>query len=876
MFRLKNVTKIFTTKNSEKIALNDITINLGDTGLNFIVGKSGSGKSTFLNVVSGLDSLTKGEITYNDLNYKDLKDKEFDALHYKTFGFVFQDYCLLENLTVADNIALGALKNARRLKKQIKEILEQVDLKGYSKKLCKELSGGEKQRVALARALIKKPQVIFCDEPTGNLDKNSTEKVLKILKQMSKKRLVLIVSHNEENAYQYADRIIRLNNGKVIEDKSLDRSNKPKGYYLVSSSIYTDQNEINKVNTLLKDDKIKGLCSNYINFIDTDNSNIRPESVERNLKSRCHCHKTIAKLFNRNQTKNIVFSFITSIVLALYSICISLSSFSVDPYISENYSADKKIQVLQKSVIDDEGALSFYFYNKIMDEDFSKLENVYKGSYYKKYKYYFPCVSYSYDSNSLSNVAYDSINFNKFYPKSANNLVVTNKEYLLSLLETNSSTLNIIENPKGKRSDDKSIYVTDFIADSYLYNEKLLGKVTNYNRFFTNFNSKYHGYVNGIIQTNYRQECEPLMNELLNNKNKKISVNSNNIKILDRMLNVYAPTYAFDEGFVENYKVDVDTYYIKIGYNISFSSSKSNFDLSCKSISFDESIKDDEVVVADSIGNYFSSSYIDSNDLQNQINKEGSFNLEIKNSIQGDIACNANFSLSKEINKVTLSSIYKKTNTINSKKSTAIIYLSKNNFDALRNNDFFPTTIYIEDVSQINNVKTILEDCSFTFASFLYRPIINVTKGVARFSTIFAIFKYVSLITVCSILIYYLFDLVNSEKYNIGIIKSLGVRNRDICYELTIKIILFSISTSILYAFTYYALAKASTKAILSSYGKLSPFNYDAILHNIVKFTPSIYVFIATSLLVFSLITSLITLIKLMKIKPTTIIKNKD
>lgn len=102
-------------------------------------------------------------------------DREFDALHYKTFGFVFQDYCLLENLTVADNIALGTLKNARRLKKQINEILEQVDLKGYSKKLCKELSGGEKKRVALARALIKKPQVIFCDEPTGNLDKNSTD-----------------------------------------------------------------------------------------------------------------------------------------------------------------------------------------------------------------------------------------------------------------------------------------------------------------------------------------------------------------------------------------------------------------------------------------------------------------------------------------------------------------------------------------------------------------------------------------------------------------------------------------------------------------------------------------------------------------------------
>lgn len=876
MFRLKNVTKIFTTKTSKKVALNDITINLGDTGLNFIVGKSGSGKSTFLNVVSGLDSLTDGEITYNDLNYKDLKDKEFDALHYKTFGFVFQDYCLLENLTVADNIALGALKNARRLKKQINEILEQVDLKGYSKKLCKELSGGEKQRVALARALIKKPQVIFCDEPTGNLDKNSTEKVLKILKQMSKKRLVLIVSHNEENAYQYADRIIRLNDGKIIEDKSLDRSNKPKGYYLVSSSIYTDQNEINKVNTLLKEDKIKGLCSNYINFIDTDNSNIRPESVERNLKSRCHCHKTIAKLFNKNQMKNMVFSFITSIVLALYSICISLSSFSVDPYINENYSADKKIQVLQKSVIDDEGAPSFYYYNKIMDEDFSKLESVYKGNYYKKYKYYFPCVSYWYDKTSLANVAYDSTNFYNFYPKSANNIVVTNENYLLSLLGTGESTLNIIENPKGKISNDKGIYVTDFIADSYLYNEKLLGKVTDYNRFFSNFNSKYHGYVNGIIITNYKEECKPLMNELINNKNKKILFNSTNIKIFDRMLNVYAPTYAFDEDFIENYVINDDLYYIKNCYDIIFSTSKSSFDLSCKSISFDENIKDDEIVIANTLGSYFSSSYTDSDDLQNQINKESSFDFEIKNCIQNDIACNTKFLLSKKFNKVTLSSIYRKTHTINSKKSSAIIYLSKNNYNELRRADFFPTTIYIEDVSQINNIKTILDSCSFTFASFLYRPIINVTKGVARFSTIFEIFKYVSLITVCSILIYYLFDLVNSEKYNIGIIKSLGVRNRDLCYELTIKILLFSISTSILYAFTYYALAKASTKAILSSFAKLSSFNYSEILHDVVRFTPSIYVFIASCLLVFSLITSFITLIKLMKIKPTTIIKNKD
>lgn len=141
MFTLRNISKIYKKGELTKAALSDVNLVLPDAGMVFIVGKSGSGKSTLINIASGLDSPTSGSISYNGHEYSSLEGRDFDSLHNHEFCSVFQDYCLIEGLSVEENIALGSLQKARKRKKPIQELLKRVGLEGYSKKKVKELSG---------------------------------------------------------------------------------------------------------------------------------------------------------------------------------------------------------------------------------------------------------------------------------------------------------------------------------------------------------------------------------------------------------------------------------------------------------------------------------------------------------------------------------------------------------------------------------------------------------------------------------------------------------------------------------------------------------------------------------------------------------------
>lgn len=222
MLELKNLKKVYTTKgNVEVRALDDISINFPETGMVFLLGKSGSGKSTLLNVTGGLDKPDSGEIIVKGRSSLDFTSSDFDSYRNTFIGFIFQEYNVLGEFTVEDNIGLALeLQGKSKDKKAINELLSQVDLEGLGKRKPNTLSGGQKQRVAIARALIKNPEIIMADEPTGSLDSNTGKQVFDTLKKLSKEKLVIVVSHDREFANVYADRIIELKDGKVISDVS--------------------------------------------------------------------------------------------------------------------------------------------------------------------------------------------------------------------------------------------------------------------------------------------------------------------------------------------------------------------------------------------------------------------------------------------------------------------------------------------------------------------------------------------------------------------------------------------------------------------------------------------------------------------------------
>ncbi|MDE5910915.1 MAG: ABC transporter ATP-binding protein, partial [Clostridia bacterium] len=202
-------------------ALKNVSLSFEDKGMVFILGKSGSGKSTLLNLIGGLDFADSGEIIIDGKSSKDFKEKDYDSYRNTYIGFVFQEYNILNEFTVGENITLALeLQSQKGDTGRLEEILKEVDLEGYADRKPNELSGGQKQRVAIARAIIKSPKIVMADEPTGALDSETGKAIFETLKRLSQDRLVIVVSHDREFAEEYGDRIIELADGEVISDET--------------------------------------------------------------------------------------------------------------------------------------------------------------------------------------------------------------------------------------------------------------------------------------------------------------------------------------------------------------------------------------------------------------------------------------------------------------------------------------------------------------------------------------------------------------------------------------------------------------------------------------------------------------------------------
>ena len=239
MLKVQNVSKSYVSQSKQKVdALRGVDFELGNTGMVFILGKSGSGKSTLLNLLGGLDSPSGGQITVDGVSMKDFKQADYDSYRNGYVGFVFQEYNLLDEFNVRDNIAIALqLSKGDNVNSKVVDALQQVELsEDYASRRVGELSGGEKQRVAIARCIVKDSKLILADEPTGNLDSATGESIWNILKKLSQTKLVVVVSHDRENADKYGDRILEIADGKLIADSGLQQTNegveKENGYTL--------------------------------------------------------------------------------------------------------------------------------------------------------------------------------------------------------------------------------------------------------------------------------------------------------------------------------------------------------------------------------------------------------------------------------------------------------------------------------------------------------------------------------------------------------------------------------------------------------------------------------------------------------------------
>ena len=225
MLTLQNVEKYFYRHKSNEIhVINDTSLEFGEKGLVALLGPSGCGKTTLLNVIGGLDKVNKGKIYVNGKKITGRTSGRVDKIRNLNIGYIFQNYNLIDSMTVFDNVAMVlkmvGIKNKEEIKQKVEYALDLVGMYRYRKRYADMLSGGERQRVGIARAIVKNPSIIIADEPTGNLDSANTLEVMNIIKAISREKLVILVTHEENLANFYADRIIRLRDGKVIADEA--------------------------------------------------------------------------------------------------------------------------------------------------------------------------------------------------------------------------------------------------------------------------------------------------------------------------------------------------------------------------------------------------------------------------------------------------------------------------------------------------------------------------------------------------------------------------------------------------------------------------------------------------------------------------------
>ena len=223
MLKLKDIVKEYPTGDSKVVALKGVDIEFRKNEFVSILGHSGCGKTTLLNIIGGLDQYTSGDLIIEGRSTKDFKNSDWDAYRNHSVGFVFQNYNLIPHQSVLSNVELaltlsGVSKTERR--KRAADALAKVGLGDQLNKKPNQMSGGQMQRVAIARALVNNPEILLADEPTGALDTETSIQIMDLLKEISKEKLVVMVTHNPELADEYSTRIIRLVDGRIVDDSN--------------------------------------------------------------------------------------------------------------------------------------------------------------------------------------------------------------------------------------------------------------------------------------------------------------------------------------------------------------------------------------------------------------------------------------------------------------------------------------------------------------------------------------------------------------------------------------------------------------------------------------------------------------------------------
>ena len=870
MIQITSLYKVYRSKKRKKCyALNDVNLTLPDAGLVFVLGKSGSGKSTLLNLIGGLDKITSGTIEVDGNDISHISERRMCNYRNSHVGFIFQDYHLIEELTVYDNILYSL--NLRRMKDQgrVSQALARVGLAGYENRYPSELSGGERQRVAIARAIVKEPRIILADEPTGNLDNQTASSIISILREISRDHLILIVSHNTRDARTYADRIIRLADGRIVGDFSrnpefVDGVHLQDGNLVCPEGKEITAEDVALINAnastqiLLKNDK----------YIPTQSEEEDCEKIEIQKEKLSFFKKMrLSNKFLKRKTAAIALSsFMVAVIMVIMSLAQTIINFDSGEILSNEMSKVNQTSLLLVKTADEAtlATLGENYRIEIEEDDIERIKEAgYKGNIYRVLNLTVPIA--------------DSRNAMGFY-----NGVFSKSAYIKESLGTMVVDEAFFERKFGgvvylaqlEDPDPYGLVITDYIADCILAtNRNYIGKT--YEAILGDYLPAGWSYdslkINAVIDTGYRAEHKALFDKLQNGKlysTDAIYEDEDFLRFTNHVYESLGFSFSINPDFAENayknrlffspYKIvlnDTVEHVDKVSPYISFIGNNTNLQIP-------KDIQGNEVSMCiDEYNQIFGTSY----------------SLATANTFVPHTVKITSYHYYDVDNKEPLYTMELKIVNLHSYNDTLIF--SEENAEEYKkiigDSNTFYSALYLDGSDGLGELFDTLDELNYEHQSFTIEGIHTMTKAVDVFIPIFELIAIVLCVGVIFILINFSSRMIKDKMHEIGILKALGTQNGTVGTVFGLQVVLIAVFTCVLSVIGYYYFIDLANDVLIGSLKRLAP-GHIVLDLNFLTFQKNIARNNCILVFILSLVSLVPSMIKVKVIKPVKIIKTKD
>lgn len=874
MIKISGLTKTYISQNKKKCrALDSVDLILPESGLVFVVGKSGSGKSTLLNMIGGLDSFDSGEITVFGNSLSKFTVSEYNAYRSNFVSLVFQDYHLIDEFTVHENITMLCSEYNEHL---LQKALTVAGIEHIQDKYPTELSGGQRQRVAIARAVIKEPKILLCDEPTGNLDKKTSKQIYPLLKDLSKDRLVIVVTHNLNEAEKYGDRIIELSDGKLIKDISRNPSSDDTLRFDGKTAVIPRRKkmynkELSSLNQALSSGQVEEIRINDEGFLPTEieyKENKQPLFLKRISKK--NLRKIFVSFSLTKKRQSITMIIICALMLGVFAVLQSFLTFDEGVVISQKIQGETAIAI----------GSGHSLHPQHIYEDVEGIKN---------YKLYNDTIIQTSDyGNSYEDAARLSFtqNFSHFFIHESYGLLITDYNYLADKYGDAKGELQLVAGSFKGVMDGTSVLITDYLADSIIFHEVYEGtnRYLSYDSLITDFkpdNVNVSCRIAGIIDTDYMNRYQTLLQPFfgedgniiddLSNLHSigygglhaKIDDTSAYVEFVDEVILYLGVTYSFNKNYAQALDSSTHTY-VRLN-NVYFETSRASYkshDVSCIKLHNPDytgrELADDEIAIPYTLFNRAFGTYYTKTTL-NRYNASGNKRTITLTRYEGG-SPSGKVLYSREF-KVALI-------------TDDLIVVNRANFSWLREQEFKPIGLYLMGIEDEQEIIDFVTENEFRLICLEQEGIDKVYTAFNIFNALFTFLQVVMIVLISFYLIASAISDVKSNSYKIGVIKALGGTNANVSGIFFLKTIAIGLISCIASVVIAIAFIELSNSFLLTAVKRLFNIGLGGI--TIVRILPGYLLIDALAMLAVSVISALVTVMMMKRVKPVEILRSRD